>query len=93
MELNKTKSFNKISIGLASPETILASSRGEVLKPEKEWEGANLPLYKSVASAINTPVNQLRDPALFIEGGKNYLLYSVRGENGIGIVQFSIKEP
>ena len=34
MELNKTKSFNKISIGLASPETILASSRGEVLKPE-----------------------------------------------------------
>ena len=34
MELNKTKSFNKISIGLASPETILAASRGEVLKPE-----------------------------------------------------------
>ena len=34
MELNKTKKFNKISIGLASPETILASSRGEVLKPE-----------------------------------------------------------
>ena len=34
MELNKTKKFNKISIGLASPETILAASRGEVLKPE-----------------------------------------------------------
>jgi DNA-directed RNA polymerase subunit beta' len=34
MEINKTKKFNKISIGLASPETILASSRGEVLKPE-----------------------------------------------------------
>ena len=55
-------------------------------------------LYQSIiqariASAINTPVNQLRDPALFFEGGKNYLLYSVRGENGIGIVQFSIKEP
>ena len=27
-------SFNKISIGLSSPETILAESRGEVLKPE-----------------------------------------------------------
>jgi DNA-directed RNA polymerase subunit beta' len=27
-------SFNKISIGLASPESILAASRGEVLKPE-----------------------------------------------------------
>tara|TARA_B100001758_G_scaffold243192_1_gene252604 strand:- start:705 stop:5000 length:4296 start_codon:yes stop_codon:yes gene_type:complete len=34
MEINKTKKFNKISIGLASPETMLASSRGEVLKPE-----------------------------------------------------------
>lgn len=28
------KRFNKISIGLASPESILADSRGEVLKPE-----------------------------------------------------------
>ena len=28
------KRFNKISIGLASPEAILAESRGEVLKPE-----------------------------------------------------------
>ncbi|MAR62444.1 MAG: DNA-directed RNA polymerase subunit beta' [Flavobacteriaceae bacterium] len=34
MEINKTKKFNKISIGLASPETMLAASRGEVLKPE-----------------------------------------------------------
>src|SRR5699024_8050979 len=28
------KKFHKISIGLASPESILAESRGEVLKPE-----------------------------------------------------------
>ena len=31
---NTPKRFNKISIGLASPESILAESRGEVLKPE-----------------------------------------------------------
>ncbi|BDW91519.1 DNA-directed RNA polymerase subunit beta' [Allomuricauda sp. XS_ASV26] len=31
---NAQKRFNKISIGLASPESILAESRGEVLKPE-----------------------------------------------------------
>ena len=31
---NPTHRFNKISIGLASPESILAASRGEVLKPE-----------------------------------------------------------
>ena len=33
-EQNTVKRFNKISIGLASPEAILAESRGEVLKPE-----------------------------------------------------------
>jgi len=31
---NTVRRFNKISIGLASPESILAESRGEVLKPE-----------------------------------------------------------
>ncbi len=31
---NTVKRFDKISIGLASPEAILAESRGEVLKPE-----------------------------------------------------------
>ena len=31
---NTVKKFNKLSIGLASPESILAESRGEVLKPE-----------------------------------------------------------
>ncbi|WP_109434866.1 DNA-directed RNA polymerase subunit beta' [Aquimarina sp. AU119] len=31
---NTVKRFNKISIGLASPESILAASKGEVLKPE-----------------------------------------------------------
>ena len=31
---NPVVRFNKITIGLASPESILAESRGEVLKPE-----------------------------------------------------------
>ncbi|WP_320815221.1 DNA-directed RNA polymerase subunit beta' [Flavobacterium sp.] len=31
---NPVKRFNKITIGLASPESILSESRGEVLKPE-----------------------------------------------------------
>jgi len=33
-EIITQKKFNKISIGLASPEVILSNSRGEVLKPE-----------------------------------------------------------
>ena len=69
-----------------------ASEKIEVLRPEEDWEGANLPLYESTASAINTPVNQLRDPAIFVEGEKIYLLYAVRGENGIAIAKINIKE-
>jgi len=34
IEINKSQKFSKISIGLASPETILGNSRGEILKPE-----------------------------------------------------------
>jgi hypothetical protein len=31
------------------------------------------------------PVNQLRDPAIFEDSGKIYLLYTVAGEQGIAI--------
>ena len=31
------------------------------------------------------PVNQLRDPAIYEEDGRIYLLYAVAGEQGIGI--------
>ncbi len=33
-EIITQKKFNNITIGLSSPEVILGSSRGEVLKPE-----------------------------------------------------------
>ena len=80
------------SIDLTLPSSLWkTTSPIEVLRPEREWEGAYLPLYKSVESAINIPVNQLRDPAIYTEEGKNYLIYSIRGENGIGIVEFSLE--
>jgi len=68
----------------------LVSETREVLRPEKDWEGANLPIEPSYRSAINLPVNQLRDPALFEEEGKTYLLYAVRGEQGIAIAEINI---
>lgn len=42
----------------------------EIFRAEKDWEGGNLPVYPSIESAINTPVNQIRDPAIFKENGK-----------------------
>jgi len=59
----------------------------EVLRPETEWEGARLPLRKSNAGAVRGLENALRDPAIFVEDGKVYLLYSVAGEAGIGLAR------
>ena len=73
-----------------NPDEWNATEPVEVLRPEKEWEGGNLPLQPSSRSAINIPVNQVRDPAVFEENGKFYLLYSVRGENGIAIADLLI---
>jgi len=62
----------------------------EVLRPQRPWEGAGLPLIPSVRGDITVPVNQLRDPAIFEEGDDIYLLYSVAGESGIAIARLNI---
>ena len=49
------------------------------------WEGARAPRVPSVRSTAYGLVNQLRDPAIFLEDGKIYLLYAVAGESGIAI--------
>ena len=59
----------------------------EVLRPERDWEGADAPLEPSVRSVAYGHVNQLRDPAIFAENGHTYLLYAVAGESGIGIAE------
>lgn len=64
----------------------------EVLRPERPWEGAGLPLEPSYRSAVNVPVNQVRDPAIFEEDGHIYLLYAVQGERGIGIAKLNLFE-
>lgn len=84
-----------------TPESILHSTidisgdwmswtaQGEdvVLKPEHDWEGADAPLEPSERSYVKNHVNQLRDPAIFEEDGKVYLLYAVAGESGIAIAE------
>ena len=62
-----------------------------VLRPDEPWEGADRPLVPSVRDAINVRVNQLRDPAIFQEDGRTYLLYAVAGEAGIAIAEIEIR--
>ena len=59
----------------------------EVLRPETEWEGAELEVAPSRRGHIDERVNQLRDPAIFEEDGKVYLLYSIAGEHGLAIAE------
>lgn len=60
----------------------------EVLHPEMDYEGGDLPLAPSKSGSISVPVNQLRDPAIFQENGRTYLFYSGAGENNICAAEF-----
>ena len=64
-----------------------ASEPTEVLRPEHAWEGSEEPLAPSIRGAIKVPVNQLRDPAVFEEDDRVFLLYTVAGESGIAIAE------
>lgn len=84
-----------------APESILHSTidiRGDwqqwreseptvVLRPERAWEGANSPIQPSVRSSAYGLMNQLRDPAILVEGDAVYLFYAVGGEAGISVAQ------
>ena len=59
----------------------------EVLRPTRPWEGANAPVAPSMRSVAPGHVNQLRDPAVYVEGDAVYLLYAAAGESGIAIAR------
>jgi hypothetical protein len=58
-----------------------------VLGPEKDYEGADRPFDVSQPDEAPGRVRQLRDPAIFREDGKTYLLYSIAGESGIAVAE------
>jgi hypothetical protein len=64
-----------------------ASEPVPVLEPELGYEGGHLALEPSKRGLVIGPVRQLRDPAIFREDGRTYLLYSVAGEYGIAIAE------
>lgn len=58
-----------------------------VMEPEYEWEGAGSKVEPSVRGEVNHRVRQLRDPCVYEEHGRTYLLYCGGGESGIGIAE------
>ncbi len=59
----------------------------EILRPEASWEGAGEPVLPSMRSVAYGHVNQLRDPAIYVEADRIFLLYAVAGEFGIAIAE------
>ena len=64
----------------------------EILRPVHSWEGADAPLIPSIRSTAYGVVNQLRDPAIYEEDGRIYLLYAVGGEAGIALAEVNITQ-
>lgn len=64
----------------ASPPTV-------VLAPGTPDEGADLPIKVSEIGLAPGRLRELRDPAIFRENGKTYLIYSVAGEAGLAIAE------
>ena len=68
------------------------SESSPVLRPELDWEGVDAPLEPSRRSTAYGHVNQLRDPAVFVDDGpegdgRSWLLYAVAGESGIALAE------
>lgn len=66
-----------------------ASQPESVLRPERDWEGAGVAPAPSVRGFAPGEVCQLRDPAVFEDDGRVWLLYSVAGERGIALAELS----
>jgi hypothetical protein len=60
----------------------------EIMRAEQQWEGADLPVLKSLRGETTELTNDLRDPDLFTDSdGQKYLLYVGGGQQAIGIAR------
>jgi len=62
----------------------------EVLAPQQQWEGIGYQLRLS-ESGKGTQEQALRDPYVYEEAGKYYLLYSGAGEEAIGLARLYLQ--
>jgi hypothetical protein len=69
-----------------------ASAPVEVLRPERPYEGADVPLASSRGGMSAGRENALRDPGVLDDGDRIFVYYSVAGENGIAGAQVTLTE-
>jgi len=61
----------------------------ELMRPELPWEGAGLPVVPSEIGTAERPENALRDPCLFEEGGRAFMVYAGAGEQALGLAEIT----
>ncbi|MEP6563804.1 MAG: sulfotransferase [Mesorhizobium sp.] len=59
----------------------------ELLRPQTDFEGVDRPIRRSRMGPAKGRENALRDPAIFEENGRTWLLYAVAGESGIALAE------
>lgn len=64
-----------------------ASLPETLLEPGTPWEGADEPLVPSKRGSVHTLVRQLRDPCVYEEEGKLWLLYAAGGEHCLALAR------
>lgn len=90
-EVGEAPEHIKVSViqNVVDKEMLEINHLGAILKPVLAWEGANAPNKPSVRSVAYGRVNQLRDPCVFVDDGRVYLLYAGGGESAIGISELN----
>lgn len=76
-----------INLSEGSWKTWKPGIQEELLKSETSYEGAELPIKKSVNGFAKKQLHELRDPAILIDNTNVYLYYSVAGESGIAVAK------
>ncbi|MEP3836423.1 MAG: hypothetical protein ABJM36_02195 [Algibacter sp.] len=77
----------EVNLAKGSWESWKAGTPNEILRPEKDYEGVNLPILESVKGISRNPVHELRDPAILIDNNEVFLYYSISGEFGIAVAK------
>ncbi|MCX7303253.1 MAG: hypothetical protein NTV73_02785 [Hyphomicrobiales bacterium] len=63
-----------------------------VLKPEENFEGASEPVSRSRSGPSTGEENALRDPAIYEEDGRVWMVYAFAGEQGLALAELTIGE-
>jgi hypothetical protein len=77
----------EVAADMTETAQIARLAGGPIIHAGLDWEGVGAALVTSIRSTAYGMVNQLRDPAIYVEGEDVSLLYAVAGEAGIALAK------